>query len=434
MLIQQNNPTKATRPDRRNACPGLSRMVMSKDGAIARIKLRLGRLSADQARAVASIAERFDAAAIELSIRSNIQLRGIAPKYWDHMVAALHEAGLGADTPGADDVRNVMVSPTAGIDRGQICDVTELASSLLAMLQANEAFHAVSPKFSFQIDGGEDCAMISHPGDIWLSTMDRETYAFGLASSPDGQALGAVSAQHALPFIAALLHRFLRQGSFGRMKHLFEVTPPAAFLAGLAQELPFPIHAATSWKRKAPLSLSHLGHYQQSSGSFYIGAMPLLGRLTPHQLTGLASLSDKGPLELRLTPWQGVILPYVNEAQIGEITETLHSLGLETSPESPYARLRACSGSNGCASALADTQADGKELATHLKHGTTAVHLTGCAKSCAALAPLPHTLLARSAGRYDLYAQDRAGPSRFGQLLATDITIDEAARLLNARH
>ncbi|MFQ0813162.1 precorrin-3B synthase [Brucella anthropi] len=434
MLSQQNSPTEATRPDRRNACPGLSRMVMARDGAIARIKLRLGRLSADQARAVASIAERFDAGAIELSIRCNIQLRGIAPGHWDHVVAALHEAGLGADTPGADDVRNVMVSPTAGIDRGQTGDVTGLALSLLAMLQSNGTFHALSPKFSFQIDGGEDCAMISHPGDIWLSAMDRETYAFGLASSPDRPALGAIAAPHALPFIAALLHRFLRQGSFARMKHLFEVTPPAAFLAGLAQDLPFPIHAATGWKRKAPVSLSHLGHHRQSDGSFHIGAMPLLGRLTPHQLIGLAELTDNGQRELRLTPWQGVILPSMNEAQIGEMTETLRSLGLETSPGSPHAWLRACSGSNGCASALADTQADGKELASHLTHGTTAVHVTGCAKSCAALAPLPHTLLARSAGRYDLYAQDRTGPSRFGQLLATDITIDEAARLLNARH
>ncbi len=50
--------------------------------------------------------------------------------------------------------------------------------------------------------------MISHPGDIWLSAIDGETFAFGLASSPDREALGAVDAQHALPFIEAMLHRF----------------------------------------------------------------------------------------------------------------------------------------------------------------------------------------------------------------------------------
>ncbi|EXL07998.1 precorrin-3B synthase [Brucella anthropi] len=439
MSSQQITQSRQAQPDRRNACPGLSRMVMARDGAIARIKLRLGRLSADQARSIAAIAERFDAGAIELSIRSNIQLRGITPRHWNDAVAALHEAGLGADNPGADDIRNVMVSPTAGIDRGQICDVTGLASSVLDMLQANEAFYALSPKFSLQIDGGENCAMISHPGDIWLSAIDGETFAFGLASSPDREALGAVDAQHALPFIETMLRRFLRHASFARMKHLFEAIPASEFVAGLSRELSFPIHPATGWKRKAPMPFSHLGNNQQSDGSFYVGAVPLLGRLTSAQLAGLADLSDSGRRGLRLTPWQGVILPYAGETQIGELTEKLRSLDLETTAEAPHARLRACSGSNGCVSALADTQTDGKRLATYLAPGKSSVHITGCAKSCAALAPLPHTLLARSTGRYDLYAQetfpqDGAGPSRFGRLLATDITIDEAACLLNARH
>src|SRR5690606_18633974 len=143
----------------------------------------------------------------------------------------------GAENPDADDIRNVRVSPTAGIDRGQICDVTGLASSALAMLQTNKAFYALSPKFSLQIDGGEDCAMIAHPGDIWLSAIDAETYAFGLASSPDKPALGAVEARPALPFIKALLHGFLRQGRFARMKHLFEVVSPAQFLTELDRQL-----------------------------------------------------------------------------------------------------------------------------------------------------------------------------------------------------
>ena len=439
MLSQKSSKIAAIESDRRNACPGLSRMVMARDGAIARIKLKLGRLSADQARSIAAIAEHFDAGAIELSIRSNIQLRGIAPQHWNEAVAALHEAGLGANNPGADDIRNVMVSPTAGIDRGRICDVTGLASSVLDMLQANEAFYALSPKFSLQIDGGEDCAMISHPGDIWFSAIDGEAFAFGLASSPDAEALGAIGAQHALPFIEAMLRHFLRQGSFARMKHLFKITTPLEFLAGLNRELSSQIQPATGWKRKAPTPLSHLGNSQQSDGSFYLGVMPLMGRLTTQQLIGLADLCDSGRSELRLTPWQGVILPWVSKTQIVELTQKLRSLDLETTAETPHARLRACSGSNGCISALADTQTDGRNLATLLAPGTAPVHITGCGKSCAALAPLPYTLLACSTGRYDLYAeetfpQDRAGPSRFGQLLATDITIDEAARLLNARH
>lgn len=402
-------------------------MVMSKDGAIARIKLRLGRLSVAQAQAIVDIAERFETGAIELSIRSNIQLRGIHPDVWQDVIEALNESGLGAQNAGADDVRNVMVSPTAGIDTNQISDATGLASRLLSVLQENETYHALSPKFSLQIDGGEDCAMISHPGDIWLSAIEGgKAYAFGLASSPDKQALGAVSSEQALPFIEALLQHFLgaSQKGIARMKHLFEVMPVAEFL----QTLPFAFDASPSWQRKAPIAHEHLGLHRQLDGNFYVGAMPLLGRLTPQQLRGLAGLAKS---ELHLTPWQGILIPHIAEAESESIISALHALGLSTEPTSPAARLRACSGSKGCASALADTQADSERLALKLQRDTKQIHITGCAKSCAALSNLPHTLLARSPMHYDLFLQDKAGPSRFGRLLATNITIDEAAKLLN---
>lgn len=427
MLSQQNSHTIAIRPDRRNACPGLSRMVMSKDGAIARIKLRLGRLSVAQARAIADIAERFETGAIELSIRSNIQLRGIHPEVWPNVIEALHGAGLGAENAAADDVRNVMVSPTAGIDNGQITDVTNLSTKLLSILQENETYHALSPKFSLQIDGGEDCAMVSHPGDIWLSAIDSgKAYAFGLASSPDKQMLGTVSSQHALLLIEALLQHFLRTAPKGvaRMKHLFEVMPVEAFL----QALPFKFQPPSHWQRKAPVTDTHIGLHRQIDGNFYVGAMPLLGRMTPNQLRSLAGLAQS---DIRLTPWQGILLPHVEEPDAPNIIDKLRALGLSTEPNSVSARLRACSGSKGCASALADTQADGEKLARQLQSDTAQVHITGCTKSCAALSPLPHTLLARSANYYDLFLQDKAGPSRFGRLLASNITIEEAAKLLN---
>lgn len=434
MLSQQTAATQPAFPDRRNACPGLSRMVMARDGAIARVKLALGRLTAAQARALADIAENFGNGSAELSIRSNVQLRAIQPANWPQAIAALYQAGLGAENPAADDIRNVMASPTAGIDTARTCDVTPLAESLLALLLETETLYALSPKFSLQIDGGEACAMISHPGDIWLSAMDGGThYAFGLASSPDAPALGAIPPQQALPFIRAVLDLFLRhaQGGVARMKQLFKTMPQARFLDELAQALPFAIEPATGWRRRKPQSFAWLGQHPQSDGRAYVGAMPLLGRLDAAQLRALADLAEQANGgEIRLTPWQGVLLPHVEAAQARRVLQGLRDLGLATQAEAPAARLRVCSGSTGCASALADTLADGRLLARHIGDGASPVHLTGCAKSCAALAPLPHTLLARSPGFYDLFLQDKAGPSRFGRLLASNITIDEAARLL----
>ncbi|MBJ6131350.1 precorrin-3B synthase [Ochrobactrum sp. Q0168] len=436
MLNQKTIATDTENSDRRNACPGLSRMVMARDGAIARIKLPLGRLTADQAFALAEIAEEFSPNAAELSIRSNFQLRAIAPENWEHAVTALYQAGFGADNPAADDIRNVMVSPTAGIDRDQACDVTPLARQLLAALENNADYHALSPKFSFQIDGCEACAIVSHPGDIWLSASDDgHHFAFGFASSPDGAALGRIEADNALPFLEAALRLFLAHAKgAARMKQLFETIAVEAFLTELIASLPFSIEPAAGWQRRHPRQSAQLGVHIQADGWFYTGAMPLLGRLDPVQLKALGALAQKvSGGEIRLTPWQGVILPNIDAANRDDAIQQLHTLGLATDAQAPQSRLRSCTGAKGCASALSDTQTDAKELALLLDgDSTNAIHLTGCTKSCAALAPLPHTLLARAPGRYDVFFTDKAGPSRFGRLLARDVTIDAAARLLNS--
>ncbi len=411
-----------SRPDRRAACPGLARMVMAADGAIARVRLALGRIDSRAARAAAGVAERHGSGAVELTIRSNMQLRGIPPGRWAEAVAALDAAGLGAGAPGADDVRNVLVSPAADIDAGRIADAGPLAAAALDMLRRNPAFHALSPKFSIQVDGGEDCAMIAHPGDIWLSAADCESYAFGFASAPDCPALGRVAAQDALALIRAVIARFLETPGAQRMRHLPE--PPAQFAASLGVAL----LPADGFVRKPPRADTHLGLHRQSDGRRYIGAMPLAGRLSAQALRGLADLADAhSGGEIRLTPWQGVLLPHVEDEAVAE---KLSALGLAVEPDRPQTRLRACAGL-GCASALSDTQADARALLPLMdKVAPKAVHLTGCAKSCAALAPLPATLLARGPGRYDVFLQDGAGPSRFGRLLATDVTIESAARLL----
>lgn len=434
MLSEQTAPTLPIRADRRSACPGLSRMVMSKDGAIARVKLALGRLGTSQAHALADIAQAFGNGSVELSIRSNVQIRGIDPTNWDRAIAALYEAGFGADNPSADDIRNVMVSPTASIDARQFTDTTPLAKSLLAMLEATPKYHTLSPKFSFQIDGGEACAMIAHSGDIWLSAIEGGAhYAFGLASSPDADAIGMIEQTQALSLVKALLDTFqsLAQNGVARMKHLFEIIPKEQFL----QKLPVVFTPASKWKRTPPEPFSWLGTHAQNNERFYIGAMPFLGRLQSahlHELALIAENANNG--EIRLTPWQSIVLPDIEYAQCNRVTAAFEKLGLATTTAQPQTRLRACAGSSGCASAFADTLADAKQLAAQLIAGHDQVHITGCSKSCAALSTLPNTLLARSDKHYDLFSQDKAGPSRFGRLLASNITIDEAAKLLNTHN
>jgi sulfite reductase beta subunit-like hemoprotein len=111
--LNERPMSTALRP---SACPGLLRIVQALDGGICRIKLNGGSISADQADAVAEAAEQFAGGAIEATNRANLQIRGIGQQS-AALIDRLLAAGLGPRTAAGDDVRNLMLSPAAGIDR-----------------------------------------------------------------------------------------------------------------------------------------------------------------------------------------------------------------------------------------------------------------------------------------------------------------------------
>ncbi len=152
-------------------------------------------------------------------------------------------------------------------------------------------------------------------------------------------------------------------------------------------------------------------------------------------LRGVARLArEKGDGSVRFTPWQSLLLPAVQRVDAPYVIHSLEQLGLQCSADDALARLIACTGSTGCGKGLADTKGDARQLAALLqRHGHALnVHLSGCTRSCAAAHRAPITLLAVSAGRYDLYFRDAAQPG-FGALHARSLTIEAVAALLDDR-
>lgn len=173
-------------------------------------------------------------------------------------------------------------------------------------------------------------------------------------------------------------------------------------------------------------------HVQAQSGWVMLLAGAPLGRLYAEQLHALAELADsEGSGELRLTPWQGVLLPDVPGSRRAVVAQALHDLGLLLETRTPLARLLACSGLPGCARAQADTKADARKLAERLPAQIAQLHLSGCPRSCAAAHIAPYTLLAQPGGRYDLYRREQ-GLAGFGRLLAQSLDIDQAGEHLAA--
>jgi precorrin-3B synthase len=430
-------------PLRPSACPGLLRIVPALDGGICRIKLPGGMISAEQALAVAEAAERFAGGVIEATNRGNLQIRGIGSDH-DGLISALLDAGLGPKNPASDDVRNLMLSPTTGIDLHQLFDARPLAGQILHTLEQHPRFHELSPKFALSLDAGEGLVMLEHSHDLWLSALkvDGETLlGFGLAGCPAADSpLAAVALEAGHDLVIALLELFLEHArpEQTRLRHLLHDMPAAQWLERLRGRLATSIRVdqkITTWRRAPIQANAHIGVYPQAqAGLVSVGGVVPLGRLDPSMLRNAAKLSiEHGDSTLVMTPWQSLMLRNVADDRSAPALRGLRAAGLLCDADQALSQMIACTGSAACGKGLADTKADALQLAAFLQQRgiSRAVHLSGCNRSCAAAHAAPVTLLAVRAGHYDLYFRHADQPG-FGELRGRDLTIEAVGALLTA--
>jgi len=277
--------------------------------------------------------------------------------------------------------------------------------------------------------------MLEHPHDIWLSALPGmpARLALGLAGCPGDPPLGVVDAEQSVALIEQLLMLFLQLAGneHSRMRQLLAVVSPSQLLQQLQTRLPFAIQApALDYQRTAAPQHAPMGIYpQRQSGLCMVAASSRLGRIDAAQLKTLAGLAEQyGDASLRLTPWQGLLLPNIPEHSADNLLHKLAELGLLIDAQEPLSQLIACTGSAACGKGLADSKGDALRLAERLRASTARpqVHLSACPRSCAAAHTAPFTLLASSAGHYQLY-QRTPKVAGFGQLLASAMTIDEAS-------
>jgi precorrin-3B synthase len=412
----------------------LLRIVAARDGGLCRVKLPGGTLSAAGAYAIAEAARAFGDGAVYLTNRANLQLRGVAASHQQALIDHLLAAGLGPSSPGADDIRNLMLSPMAGLDPLATLDTRPLAAGLLQVLEQQPRYHALSPKFCIQLDGGEALTVLRHPHDLWLSPLwlgGELHLGLGVASGiAQAFPVAAVPARQGAALVLAVLDRFLALAGPqpGRMRDLLAVEPLTALLDGL----PLALHAGPL----PPLPPRHvpaaLGvHPQRQAGRVAVGIAPALGHLSAEGLSALAQMAQGcGSGLLQLTPWQGVLVPDVAQGDAPHVQAQAQALGLLIDPHQSLAATVACTGSAGCGRGLADTKADAYALARLLGRAVP-VHLTGCARSCARASVAPVTLQAVSAGHYNLFYRDPSLPG-FGRLEGRNLTVQEAAVQLAA--
>ena len=139
-------------PRRKGWCPGALRPMETGDGLLARVRTSGGRLTLDQAAAIAEAALACGNGAISLSARGNLQVRGVSERTLPDLQARLGAAGLIDSDPEVERLRNILASPLSDIDRAAAFDLSPHIAALEARLAEDRSLRPLPAKFSFILD------------------------------------------------------------------------------------------------------------------------------------------------------------------------------------------------------------------------------------------------------------------------------------------
>ncbi|WP_334933295.1 precorrin-3B synthase [Nostoc sp.] len=461
-------------------CPGLFYATPAADGILSRVRIPGGIISSQQCGAIADIAEQHGGGYIDVTNRANLQVREIRTGINAEVLKYLQNMGLGSGNTVVDQIRNIMTSPTAGIDPQELIDTRPFVEGWDNYIAAHPALSGLSAKFSVCFDGGGIIQVCDRLNDILFAAvlLNGNVYfrlylSVGEKGQPPSDTGILLPPEDCLPVLAALADVYLAYShttskrrlrlrellnTLGCENYLQEVeqrlpfsflyseirkdlTPQPPYLAGKGETFS-PLLAGEGLGERSDAKYQHIGiHPQRQQGLFYIGVVLPLGRLESRQMRGLADLAAKyGSRTLRLTPWQNLLLTDIPQQWVVDVQSEIAFLGLDSSATNIKGGLVACSGKKGCAASATDTKSHALALAEYLKtrvtlHYPVNIHFTGCEKSCAQHSKSDITLLGVSIEAenttvegYHVYVGD--SNQKFGRELYQYVTFAELPTLI----
>ena len=387
-------------------CPGALRPMESGDGLLLRVKPRGGVLTLAQAEALARLSLRYGNGHLDLTGRANLQIRGATTDTLDALVDGFDSLGLLDPSPAAEAVRNIVVSPLAGLDPACV-NVGPMVAALETRLTEDAALHRLPSKWSFVLDGGGSLPLHGVAADVRFK-FDRDG---GMRVGLDGGSASASGSPDRIADIAAALACLvLVQRSPTRMRPFVDAQGAVAIFAQLG--LPLAGNDSTLQRVVRPADL--LGLHAEPIPLF--GIAPAFASLHADDLLRIVEIaSGAGARDLRLTPWRVLLITgRVDPASFDHTS-------LITNPADPRLSIAACTGAPACHRGSTATRADAAALARRLG-ATTAIHVSGCAKGCAHPGPAPWTLVGQG-GRYDVVRNGTAKDTP----LARGLSFNEAA-------
>lgn len=401
---------------------GLFNVSPAQDSFMIRLRIPAGELNTHQFRGLASIAEELGGGYAHITTRANIQIRDFAPRSIIELLTRVQDLGLCSRGSGADNIRNITASPDSGFAPNELIDVRPHAKALHHYIINHRDLYGLPRKFNVAFDNGSLLSAAADTNDIGFFAVRVNTES--LAKLPPGAPapkpgiyfrvqLGGISGHgdfardtgllvspnEAVAVAAAMIRVFRDNGcrtdrKKARLKYLLEDWGVTRFLEETGKRLAFPLQFTPLEACVNRLPVDKHGwlgvRLQAQEDLRSVGVGVPVGRMSPEQMRGIALLADKyGKAELRLTVWQSLIIPHVHADHTDALCSAIKALGFYTETSLAAGGIIACTGSQGCKYAMADTKAHATELLAHLSSRypdlgcPINIHFTGCPNSCA---------------------------------------------------
>jgi sulfite reductase (ferredoxin) len=412
---------------------GVYGIRQSTETHMVRVKTPLGRFNARQFDAMAVIAERYAPPRVgHITTRQCFQFHRIPLEQVADVLKVVAVAGLTTREACGNAIRNVTMSPLAGVHPSEELDVQAAADEIVRALLRHPAYQSLPRKFkiAFSATPDDDAGTGFHDvGVIPKHSPDGEPgYQVVLGGGLGSSAREAVALEpwtrpeHLLPTALAALDIFEEKGERrnrvrARMKFLVKKMGAEAFVAEVLERreahirngvlstvVPHPSvpeGEAVPIPTELPAELADrdLDAYlawldtnvvrQRQGDRFALWASLYLGDLTPEQFRAIARMMrETGVGDARLTIRQNVVFRDVTAEQLPQVWAVLSEHGLDRPFAEKSGDVVSCPGAETCNLAITASRGLGAAVQDQLRNDNldavkgVGINISGCPNSC----------------------------------------------------
>lgn len=409
-----------------------------------RIAIPYGTLSAEQLRALANIAGKFDRGYGHFTTRQNIQLNWLELEHTADILEQLAEVNLSAIQTSGNCIRSIAADPHAGVAPDEICDPRPTAELIRQWAALHPEFAFLGRKFKIAVSASDADRAATRVHDIGVHIVrntDNEIgykvlIGGGLGRTPVvGQVLAEfLHENELLAYLEASLRIYNRYGrrdnkykarikiltrelgidalrkeinqeylssrrqlpdSSAWLEQIKSQFSQPEFSVPLAGDIPVQVienqHQQSLFNRWQENNVSphkHPGYHIVNVSLKGTGQAP--GDASTEQMHRLADLAEQYSYsELRVTKNQNLVLPHVKTKHLYEVWKVLGDLGIAEANHNLITDIVSCPGMDYCSLATARSIPVAQRLTDHFSDpdyqnriGKLSIKISGCINAC----------------------------------------------------